>query len=213
MNALGERLYRLLMMNPDGAQSVRIISEEPELRARALMALPLLRQEALRPAGKAGVMRVISRRFALFPQPERDESEWAAWWADYVEALQDMTEAKIEAAMAAHIKSPEGEFLPKPGRLRALASEIETKSVAMEALNRVTMLRNREEQAAPPESEKERYKPSQEEMKAIMAEFHAKMAAKCPPPARPQFNPPNGKADETGITPQLREALANKRYF
>lgn len=150
-------------------------------------------------------MRVISRRFALFPQPERDEAEWAAWWADYVEALQDMTEAKIEAAMVAHIKSADGEFLPKPGRLRALASEIETKSAAMEALNRVTMLRNREEQAAPPEPEKERYRPSQEEMRALMADFHAKMEAKAPQRPKPQFNPPGGKADKTGITPQLRE--------
>lgn len=85
------------------------------------MALPALRCAALRPATHDEIKATIFSRFATFPQPQRDEGETAAFWADYYDALSDCTAAAVEAAMAAHVRDPAAEFLPKPGKLAELA--------------------------------------------------------------------------------------------
>ena len=83
--------------------------------------LPALRSAATKPAGAAGVKAVIGRRMAIYPQTEMTEGEWTAWWADYIDALQDIPNAALEAGMTAWVRRPESQFMPKPGQLRDLA--------------------------------------------------------------------------------------------
>lgn len=95
----------------------------------AAKALPQLRHAATEPAGLPGVKRVLGRRFALFPQPERSDGEWSEWWADYVDAIGHLPEGAIEAAMSAWVRSPDAEFMPKPGKLLDLARTTPNRSI------------------------------------------------------------------------------------
>jgi hypothetical protein len=47
--------------------------------------------------------------------------EWAAWWADYTDALGDLTETALELGMREWVRRPDSRFMPKPGELRELA--------------------------------------------------------------------------------------------
>lgn len=156
---------------------------------------------------------MIGRRFVLYPQPERSEAEWEAWWADYTAPLKDLPLAALEHAMAAHVASPDAEFLPKPGKLRAVA--LSAKYPAAVAYARSARAVAIADQAAQrrreppklntlPEGHKDR-----EAVKTMMAEFRATMAARSvkEAAARPAIRPTHGKTDETGITPQLRALM------
>lgn len=119
---LTERLKKLLTCADERA-AISEIARDGNLLAEARVALPALRNRALLPACAPGVREVVGKRFGLYPQPERNEAEWAAWWDDYTEALSDLPKSQIEAAMKAWIAKPESEFLPKPGQLRDLARQ------------------------------------------------------------------------------------------
>lgn len=84
--------------------------------------LATLRAAATDLAGPDGVRRVVGRRLALYPQTEMNDGEWAAWWADYTDALGDMALSALEAGMAEWVRRPTSQFMPKPGELRALAT-------------------------------------------------------------------------------------------
>lgn len=101
---------------------MREIVTSPGMLAEAREALPALKARAMAPASRETIMEAIARRFALFPQPHRSEEEWAAWWGAYFEALDGITAGAVEVAMAAWVKLPDSEFLPRPGKLRELAS-------------------------------------------------------------------------------------------
>lgn len=83
--------------------------------------LETLRRRATQPSGPDGVKAVVGRRLALYPQTEMNPGEWGAWWADYFEALEDIPTVAVEAGMAAWVRRPESQFMPKPGQLRELA--------------------------------------------------------------------------------------------
>jgi len=89
----------------------------------------MLRARATQPAGEVGVREVIGRRFAMFPQPDRTDAEWASWWADHFDVLADLSVGALEAAMQAWVKLPDAEFLPKPGKLRELALTTPSRAV------------------------------------------------------------------------------------
>lgn len=113
-------------MDPDEAFS-RIV-REPGMLAECKANWQAMSEAARAPALREGVMRVIASRFPIFPQPERSEGEWRAWWAVYVEALGDLPEESLELAMRAYVREPDAEFLPKPGKLRDLARQATTPS-------------------------------------------------------------------------------------
>lgn len=176
--------------------------------------IPEMRRAALRPATAEEVRTIIGSRFALFPQPQRSEGMAAAFWADYCEALSDLTPAQIEGGMKAHIADPEAEFLPKPGRLAELARKSFTPGRWTRAINRVTAAQRAIAANAPPIPAPEKAKglsPSRDEMEAIMADFHAKMRAKEPPaPQKRRPAPPCGKpAPGSAMTPEMA-ALLNR---
>lgn len=215
---LGRELTELLRSEPNASLAVTLISEQPHLKAECIKALPALKALATQPAGAEGVRHVIFQRFGIYPQPERTQAEWGMWWADYVDALADLPEAALEAGMQAHVRSADAEFLPKPGKLLALAES--TANAAAKAYSRarqavervppkpflgerlhVNAPELREIPRPPTEADKARVKAWAAEMVAASAAKHP------PPPARAN----QGKTDETGITPELRALVERQR--
>lgn len=195
--------------------------------AEAKAALPALRSMATMPAGEEGVRRVIGSRRALFPQPERTPAESAAWWADYFDALADLPEGAIEAAMQAWVKLPEAEFMPKPGKLLELAKTTPNRSIKAyercraaveyrQPVEREKIPREAFAQMIAPLSAKVRVEPTQadkDRVKRMMREFieqdeARKAKAKLLGPTIPPSNTP---IDETGITAEMRALLDAKR--
>ncbi|RAK51606.1 hypothetical protein [Phenylobacterium soli] len=118
--------------NPDDA--CQEIASYLALREECREILPALREQAERRADQEGIRAVVGRRFATYPQPERNEGEWAAWWRDYYDALTGLSLASLEAAMREWIKRSDSQFLPKPGELRELA--LRTPSRALQRYQR-----------------------------------------------------------------------------
>jgi hypothetical protein len=85
-----------------------------------------MREFAGRPAGLAGVEAALRPWFATYPQPQRSEEEWAAFWFGYTAVLEGFPEMALRGAMAAWAKRPDAEFLPKPGALAELAKATPT---------------------------------------------------------------------------------------
>lgn len=186
------------------------IRKSPILREEAREAMPALREAALTPATREQIKTVISTRFALFQPPQRSDQEWAAWWADYFDALSDLTPFAVEAGMAAWVRQPEAEFMCKPGKLRELAQNTPND-------NRWARAHKRAQDATyiapaptlPPEPEDRSNRPSAEEVTAMLADFHKVMADK-DPIAKMQLKrkpPPCAKVDETGVSAEMRALM------
>lgn len=187
--------------SPDAA--VASIAGDPELAQEARRVLPALRAVATTTAGAEGVRSVIGQRLATFPQPQRTQEEAAAWWADYIDVLEDVSLAALEAGMRAYVRLPDSEFMPKPGKLRELAFSAPCRSLTR--VHRATLaIRKAEEPVgmiAPPKADPQA-------VKKLLADFQAGSAAKTTKAELPYIG---GVADETGITPQMREILARQR--
>ncbi len=123
LSALSSRLKELLTSPLSSADD---IAADPAMIAECRDRLWAIHARASERAGTDGVREVISRRFGTYPQQQRSPEEWAAWWADYFEALADLPLRSLEEAMRAWVASADAEFLPKPGKLRAMARTIRT---------------------------------------------------------------------------------------
>lgn len=175
----------------------RVDGIDPEqLRA----AMPAMIAEARHPAGHAGVRDVIGRRLALFPQPQRSDGEWAAWWADYCDTLADLPHGALEAGMQAWVKQIDAEFMPKPGKLRELAMTTPNRAAirfdrAQAALNhKPTVV------AFTPRGIEEPDANAKAQVKRLLEEYQAGFKAK-EVPAFPASNPP---LTESGVSPLMR---------
>lgn len=151
---------------------------------------------------------MIGKRFALYPQPERSEGEWAAWWADYEEVLQDVPLASVEAAMRAWVARPTSEFLPKPGQLHELAYTTVSKTLRRyQRAKRALQLVDAPETTRPALPEGVAVD-NAAKIREMLAEFQAKSIPKV---AKPAVTNTAGKTDETGITPELRAIIQRQR--
>ena len=170
--------------------------------AEAKSALPALKAIADAKAGRVGVKAVIGRRLATYPQPQRTEGEWDAWWGDYFDVLEDVALASLEAGMRAYVALPDSEFMPKPGKLRELAFSAPCRSLTR--VHRATLaIRRAEEPAAAVTA-----KADPEAVKQMLADFQTGSLTKA---AKPELPSIAGETDERGITPQMRELLARQR--
>lgn len=195
-------------------RAVYRIADAPELVDELRRSLPAMLARRDHPAGHDGVKQTIGRRFALCPQPERSEGEWAAWWADYRDALETVPLVSLEAAMRTWVQRPESQFLPKPGELRALALDSVTREgircqTASQALKHASEQQRHEEAFV---AESPAWLHTEDEraaVKKLVDEFlvQAKARAKAPPAMRAN----HGKTDEHGITAEMRELLARQR--
>ena len=184
------------------------------LLAECERALPVLRHEATRGSTSREIIAVLSKRFAVYPQPDRTDGEWDAWWADYIEALEDMPPSAVEAAMAEYLRQPDSEFFPKPGRIRELARTVPNKmaracQIATWAVQRAQHRADAERLAAEP-----RHEPSPAEKVQVgrmLASFKREMAERNPAKERPNLPPVSGPVDEHGLTQTMRDHLSRMR--
>lgn len=215
--ALSQQLDRWLH---EGTSSVRDIAANPALLAECRAALPAIRAFATTPASREETMAVLGKRFALYPQPDRSRGEWDEWWADYLGALDGLARPALEAAMGAYVKLPDSEFFPKPGRIRELAKTApnpaelaywKANSAVRQADTDTAMLEARAA-AAPPSDVAPEPKPDREAVRRMLADYIASHnALKADRPAKPAFKPPQGKVDETGITPEMRDLIGRRQ--
>lgn len=118
--ALSQGLRLLLECESSADEAVSGILANPALHAEVRAALPALLAR-VGGCGEDHVSKVVGRRLATYPQPERSDEEWTAWWSDYHDALSDLPAEALEAGMRAWVRRPDAEFMPKPGQLRELA--------------------------------------------------------------------------------------------
>lgn len=116
-----QALRLLLECERSTDEAVAGIVANPALHAEAKELFPALKAQAA-PAGDDGIAKVIMSRFATFPQPQRSVDEWRTWWLDYYEALSGVPLDALEAGMKAWVARADAEFMPKPGKLREMAS-------------------------------------------------------------------------------------------
>lgn len=209
---LSKPLESWLLVERSDDVAIRTIAASPILRAEADKALLDLREAALTKATPDQIKSIIGQRFVLFPQPQRNDGEWAAWWADYIEALSDLTPFAVEAGMAAWVKRPEAEFMCKPGKLRELATTVPNDNRWAKAHMRAQKATYVPPKPEPVQIEDRSARPSSEDIAAEMAKFHAVMADK-DPIAKMQLKrrpPPQGRVDERGVTAEMRALLAER---
>lgn len=175
---LSKPLTSWLLEHPTDATAVKVIAESDILRSEAAMAMPALRQAALRKASHAEIRDIIGSRIATFPQPERDAGETAAFWADYYGALEGLTAAQVEGGMKAWVADPAAEFLPKPGKLAELGRKSDQPGRWTRAYNRAraAVEMSRASQAVAPTAVEP--KPSAEEVQAMLAQTLDALTAK-----------------------------------
>lgn len=219
MPVLSPELKRLLECEPNASDAVAEIVANPSLIAQAMMAVPLLESAAKFPAGEDGVRDVIGRRFALFPQPDRSDGEWSAWWSDYYDALADLPLGSLEAAMGAYVKRHDAEFMPKPGLLRELAATTPSRSIqaytrAVAAVNAAAAPSprlNAPQTIDPPKMRQMTTEADRQAVKRMREQYDAEIDARPKPCSITQKPPPFGPIDEKGITPKMRAWLAENR--
>lgn len=177
MPALNGPLRSWLLDEVSDAKAIEVIAKSDLLRGQASMMLPVLRQEALRPATEAEIVAIIRSREQTFGdlRINRTEAEWATFYADYFEALAGMTAAAIETGMKAYISLPESEWAPKPGKLAHLAKTTPTTGRFARAYNRARAALVQHQQAvAPPPAAAPKHSP--EEVRAMVTQTLAALS-------------------------------------
>lgn len=189
------------------SDAVSTIARTHALRTELVCRMPDLERAATAKAGEEGVMRVVGRRFATLGKPKLTDGEWDAWWSDYFEVLADLPTSALESGMAAYVRDPESEFLPKPGRLRQLA--LATPNRAAKALARGRQVLAYQAPVHPVYPEKARtpelHPMPSEERRRMAAEALAMLKASRPEkPDAPPVRPTHGAVDHTGLTREMR---------
>jgi hypothetical protein len=206
--ALSQGLITLLDRDGSHEESARNIALNPAARAELCEVYCRIDHEATAKAGDEGVKAVIGRRFVLYPQPQRTEGEWVAWWGEYYSLLSDLPLSSVEAAMRAWTTKPESEFLPKPGKVREMA--LSTPTRALRRLKRADMaLAYRPEPKYAPSTPEEIA--ASEKMREDVAQLLADTISKLgggPDAERPKVRPNFAQVDETGISDAMRKLLA-----
>ena len=209
---LSKPLTSWLLDEASDARAVEVIAKSEILRSEAAMALPALRQAALRPATNDEIKAIIASRFPTYPQPKRTEGEAAAFWADYFDALSGLTPAQVEGGMAAHVRDPKAEFLPKPGKLADLARSTENVGRWTRAHNRARAAVEQSRKIAAPVVEEP--KPDPAVVQAMVADTLAKLSEQdmlraAAKKAKRQPTP-SAPIDHTGMSPEARRLLESQ---
>lgn len=210
--ALSPALSELLDTEGSPDAAARAIAECPGVREEARSLLPALKAVAEHKAGDDGVKLVIGKRFSLFPQPERNDGEWAAWWADYYDTLSDVPLACLEAAMRAFVARPGSQFMPKPGELRDLAFRTPSRSLQrFQRAKRALQIADAPPSVSNPIGDllpERQIADDPAEVRRLLAEYTAQIGARSVG-GTPKSSTA-GKADEGGLTPQMRALIARR---
>lgn len=208
MPELTSQLTSWLLAEPSEHKAREVIAASPLLRQEAQAAIPALKAAAMAPATVDQIKAIISQRFALFPQPQRNDLEWAAWWADYIDALAGLSAPAVEAGMAAWVRSPDAEWMCKPGKLRELAMGTPNNNRWARA-HRIAVAATIEPIRDMDPDTPKTAKIDAAQVSKLMEDFHREIAAKAPPPVtRARTAPtPQAKVDESGMSPEARALL------
>jgi hypothetical protein len=200
------------LLDSDGSpdEAARKIGAYMALREEARAALPALKAVAEFKAGTEGVKAVIGKRFVLYPQPERSEGEWNAFWEDYQDVLADVPLPCLEAAMRAWVARPTSEFLPKPGQLHELAFKTVSRSLrryqrakrALELIDNPSPVREPIPDGVAIDNAAE--------IRRMLADFQKRSSAMTEVTKPPPMPSIAGRVDETGLTAEMRDLL-NRR--
>ena len=183
-----------------------------------------MKVRATAPATPDEIKFLVGQRFVTFPQPERSEGEWAAFWEDHFAVLADVTASALEAAMDVIRMDPKLEFLPKPAKIRQIALMTPNRAVRAYERCRAAVEYQAPSTPHPADSDpayvdpsvrallqpaKPRAEPSAADkarVKAQLAEFIAKDEARKASTKSLGGGLPStaGRPDHTGITPELR---------
>lgn len=187
---------------------VETIANEASLLAEARVNLPAFHRAMTAPAGREGVMAIITRAFVIYPQPQRTDAEWDCFWLAYTDVLRDVPMASLRTAMTEWMAKPDASFLPKPGEILALARAVVTSesrrlSTARAASklddDRAIARRTALEQRTPPSAE------DRERVRQMAAETVASLKSKIPKPiARLGVQ---AEVDEYGVSAELRAKM------
>lgn len=209
---------------PSADTSIALIAQSPALVDECLAVLPAFINAELRPASEAEIMEALGRRFALFPQPDRSDAEWSAWWGEYFDALDGLSLLSLEAGMRAWVREPDAEFMPKPGRLRELAKTAPVMESKI-CYRMKSVVRAYEQAQAIARTERcrlenlEPVEPTPEEIaddlakKQMVAEYlvESRQRRREREAAKPKANFQQGRVDHTGITAELRAIMESQR--
>jgi hypothetical protein len=177
---------------------------DPGILADARRFLPALSERVHQTATRPEIKNIIFARFALYPQPFRHDWQWDLWWADYYGALEGLTGEAIDAGLTKWVGLPDSEFLPKPGRLKALAGSTPTKTgralhIVQMALTRAAEAAPRDHHAAPAAPRlKHIPKPPEDRdsVREMMREFRADQKFRDDHRERPAVRPMHGPLAE-----------------
>jgi hypothetical protein len=197
----------LIGSETEDEDAARRLAASPHL-AEARVNLPAIRNRAMLPAGEEGVRQVVGEALATYPQPDRNDAEWAAWWAPYLSLCADLPMMALRLAMLEHQRGKHRAWLPKAGDLRELALRTRTPAaVAVTRIRRAIALAE-SKRSLPDASHQAPTPEEREEMTRMAAELVAHLAEKTP--AIPRRPPAQGVTDARGLTPQIRELLARQ---
>lgn len=147
-------MRQLLGSGLSADEALQAATHCPALIEEARAVLPALHRK-VEAAGDIAVGAVIARRFETYPQSQRSPEQWAAWWADYQDALSDQPAAAIEAGMREWVRTDTTGFLPKPGQLLALVKKAaEPDWLAVSRANRIAKIVPETRQWIEPEDRK-----------------------------------------------------------
>lgn len=176
------------------------ITADPTLHAEVRVVAGHLRAAA-QPCGSDAVRRALQPLVLVYGMA--DAARVPAFWGPYLSALADMPVTALKEAIEAYTASPDAEFFPKPGPLKALADK------AAEPLRRAASRATTAARLAPPKKPDPPTEAEKERVKAWVADFANSVKAKQKPPAA--MRPTHGKIDGTGITAEMRELLNRQR--
>lgn len=200
---MSEPLWRRLSSSVGSDAEVAEIVSSPVLHAEARQMAPALRKLA-EPCGPEAALAALRPLVLVYGIQEAARS--AHFWRPYMEVLGSVPLEALSLAISEYIAKPDSAFFPKPGPLKAIADR------QAEPIRRAA---HRATTAARMEARHERAPPTEQQRAAVAKQAAEAVAALSKPKvfAMPQVNPPatHGKADETGLTPQMKALMEQRR--
>lgn len=119
-----KELWRRLTESGDAKEAARLIGRVPALLAEVRRIAPRLNARQ-QPTGAEGVLAQLVPLIPVYGVSDRSESEWAAFWGAYIDALEILPPEALAEAIVAYNR--QAKFFPKPGELFMLAQEAATR--------------------------------------------------------------------------------------
>jgi len=202
--AISTPLWRLLSSNVGAAAEIEEIASDPRLRSEALAVLPKLMARAS-PAGDDRVRNALQPLILVYGASEATRSP--AFWQAYYRALAPLPVEALARGVEDYLAAPDSEFFPKPGPLRALCDK--HAEPIFKAASRARRALEVPQHKRTPITDEERARVAQMAREAG-EKLSLTGAAAWPQPPGGEMPSIAGKADEGGLTAQMRELMARR---